>query len=254
MLMMKAGVFNPEKLVSLRKIESKYSSISAGADGLRIGAMTTLVRARTLRRRQKAHAGHHPHLADAVERARPQRRDGRRRAGPRRSAHGPAAGADGARRDAHGDRAQGRAQARGRGPVRRLLRDRAGEERADRRGSRALAGLEEGLLLQGHHRLGRRLAGARRRRRDRRRRQGDQVGPHRRQRRDRQGDPAEIGGGPAQRQERRRQAAPAGRRGRARRLRVHRRRARLGALQARIDEGLRPARHSRKRLDGGGAH
>jgi carbon-monoxide dehydrogenase medium subunit len=31
MLMMKAGVFNPEKLVSLRKIESKYSSISADA-------------------------------------------------------------------------------------------------------------------------------------------------------------------------------------------------------------------------------
>src|ERR1700709_1002594 len=42
MLMMKAGVFNPETLISLRKIESKYSSISAGADGLRIGAMTTL--------------------------------------------------------------------------------------------------------------------------------------------------------------------------------------------------------------------
>ena len=42
MLMMKAGVFNPEKLVSLRKIESKYSSISADARGLRIGAMTTL--------------------------------------------------------------------------------------------------------------------------------------------------------------------------------------------------------------------
>jgi carbon-monoxide dehydrogenase medium subunit len=42
MLMMKAGVFNPEKLVSLRKIESKYSNVSAGADGLRIGAMTTL--------------------------------------------------------------------------------------------------------------------------------------------------------------------------------------------------------------------
>ena len=42
MLMMKAGVFNPEKLVSLRKIESKYSSIAASADGLRIGAMTTL--------------------------------------------------------------------------------------------------------------------------------------------------------------------------------------------------------------------
>src|SRR6478736_8874975 len=42
MLMMKAGVFNPEKLISLRKIESKYSTISAAADGLRIGAMTTL--------------------------------------------------------------------------------------------------------------------------------------------------------------------------------------------------------------------
>ena len=42
MLMMKAGVFRPARLVSLRKIEQKYSNISAGADGLRIGAMTTL--------------------------------------------------------------------------------------------------------------------------------------------------------------------------------------------------------------------
>jgi len=42
MLMMKAGVFNPDKLISLRKIESKYSSISADAGGLRVGAMTTL--------------------------------------------------------------------------------------------------------------------------------------------------------------------------------------------------------------------
>jgi carbon-monoxide dehydrogenase medium subunit len=42
MLMMKAGVFRPEKLISLRKVESKYSSISAGANALRIGAMTTL--------------------------------------------------------------------------------------------------------------------------------------------------------------------------------------------------------------------
>ncbi len=31
MLMMKAGVFNPEKLVSLRKIESKYSGIAPSA-------------------------------------------------------------------------------------------------------------------------------------------------------------------------------------------------------------------------------
>src|SRR5665213_831292 len=42
MLMMKAGGYNPEKLISLRKIEGKYSTIAAGADGLRIGAMTTL--------------------------------------------------------------------------------------------------------------------------------------------------------------------------------------------------------------------
>ena len=42
MLMMKAGVFRPARLVSLRKIEQKYSGITASADGLRIGAMTTL--------------------------------------------------------------------------------------------------------------------------------------------------------------------------------------------------------------------
>src|SRR3981189_304717 len=47
MLMMKAGVFQPTKLVSLRKIEGEYSRIRAEADGLRIGAMTTL---RTLER------------------------------------------------------------------------------------------------------------------------------------------------------------------------------------------------------------
>src|SRR3978361_1298155 len=43
MLMMKAGVFHPEKLISLRKIEKKYSTIEADAGGLRIGAMTPLV-------------------------------------------------------------------------------------------------------------------------------------------------------------------------------------------------------------------
>ena len=42
MLMMKAGVFRPARLVSLRKIEPKYSGITASTDGLRIGAMTTL--------------------------------------------------------------------------------------------------------------------------------------------------------------------------------------------------------------------
>jgi aerobic carbon-monoxide dehydrogenase medium subunit len=42
MLMMKAGVFRPAKLISLRRIETAYSDIRATADGLRIGAMTTL--------------------------------------------------------------------------------------------------------------------------------------------------------------------------------------------------------------------
>ena len=35
MLMMKAGVFRPAKLVSLRGIEAKYSGIAAAGDGLR---------------------------------------------------------------------------------------------------------------------------------------------------------------------------------------------------------------------------
>jgi carbon-monoxide dehydrogenase medium subunit len=42
MLMMKAGVFRPEKLVSLRGIEKKYSGIAANGNALRVGAMTTL--------------------------------------------------------------------------------------------------------------------------------------------------------------------------------------------------------------------
>jgi aerobic carbon-monoxide dehydrogenase medium subunit len=42
MLMMKAGVFRPTKLVSMRKIEKQYFSIASNSDGLRIGAMTSL--------------------------------------------------------------------------------------------------------------------------------------------------------------------------------------------------------------------
>jgi carbon-monoxide dehydrogenase medium subunit len=42
MLMMKAGVFRPARLVSLRKIERKYAAITADANGLTIGAITTL--------------------------------------------------------------------------------------------------------------------------------------------------------------------------------------------------------------------
>jgi aerobic carbon-monoxide dehydrogenase medium subunit len=43
MLMMKSGVFQPSRLISLGKIEDRYSTISIGTDGeLRIGAMTPL--------------------------------------------------------------------------------------------------------------------------------------------------------------------------------------------------------------------
>jgi carbon-monoxide dehydrogenase medium subunit len=42
MLMMKAGVFHPAKLVSLRKLGDEYRSIRAAGDGLRIGALTPI--------------------------------------------------------------------------------------------------------------------------------------------------------------------------------------------------------------------
>jgi carbon-monoxide dehydrogenase medium subunit len=42
MLMMKLGVLRPARLVSLRGVESRYSDISAGGEGVRIGAMATL--------------------------------------------------------------------------------------------------------------------------------------------------------------------------------------------------------------------
>ena len=38
MLMMKAGVFRPTRLVSLREIEQRYSAIEAADGSLRIGA------------------------------------------------------------------------------------------------------------------------------------------------------------------------------------------------------------------------
>ena len=42
MLMMKTGVFQPTRLVSLRGVESRYSEIAGADGGLRIGALTTL--------------------------------------------------------------------------------------------------------------------------------------------------------------------------------------------------------------------
>ena len=43
MLMMKAGVFRPKRLISLRKVESRFTKIDVSADGaLRVGALTSL--------------------------------------------------------------------------------------------------------------------------------------------------------------------------------------------------------------------
>jgi carbon-monoxide dehydrogenase medium subunit len=42
MLMMKAGVFRPQRLVSLTGIEPRYSSVEMSVSGLRIGAVLTL--------------------------------------------------------------------------------------------------------------------------------------------------------------------------------------------------------------------
>ena len=185
MLMMKAGVFRPAKLISLRNIEAKYSGIAASGDGLRVGAMTTLTALE--------------HSADVRKHAPLITRTMLTLSNVRVRNVATVGGAL-----AHGDphmdlppvlmalgakltvvSPQGRAQRRAGGFLHRLLRDRAGEERADRRGAHPGAGRQARRLHEGHHRLGRRLAGARRRGRDRSRRQSDQVRPHRGQRRDR---------------------------------------------------------------------
>ena len=79
MLMMKAGVFHPEKLVSLRKIEHKYSSIEASAERTSHRRNDGARRAGTVGRGKEACASDQPHAADLVQCARAQCRDRRRR-------------------------------------------------------------------------------------------------------------------------------------------------------------------------------
>ena len=145
-----------------------------------------------------------------------------------------------------GDRTERRAQARGRGSVLRLLRDRAGEERADRRGSRPVAGRASAPPTSrsppARPTTGRRSA-------SRRSLDGDGksiksariVASAATDKATRLKAAEAVLNGKT----RRRQAARSGRRGGRRGSRVHRRRARLGAVQERIDEGLRPARGAR---------
>ena len=79
MLMMKAGVFRPARLVSLRAVEERYSrSQRTGRraadrrhdDAVRAGALASWCASKL--------PGHHPDAAHAVEHPRAQRRDRRR--------------------------------------------------------------------------------------------------------------------------------------------------------------------------------
>ena len=64
MLMIKAGVFRPSKLVSLRLVEPKYSRIVGNGDGLRIGALSTL----SLLERSAAVRSHAPLITHTLSR------------------------------------------------------------------------------------------------------------------------------------------------------------------------------------------
>jgi aerobic carbon-monoxide dehydrogenase medium subunit len=65
MLMMKAGVFKPTRLISLAKIEPRFSRIATGTDGdLRIGAMTSL----STVERDTSVGRHAPVIARAMQR------------------------------------------------------------------------------------------------------------------------------------------------------------------------------------------
>ncbi len=113
MLMMKARLFQPARLISLRRLDGALRGVrDDGRGGLRIGAMTTLAELEHSTRVRAGGAGDEPRAAHAVERAHPQRGDARRSPRPRRPAHGPAADPDDARR----------ARARGEPPRRALDR------------------------------------------------------------------------------------------------------------------------------------
>ena len=92
MLMMKARLFQPVRLVSLRRLNGALRGVRAdGRGGLAIGAMTTLTELERSPEIASAGSGGASRAADAVERANPERGDARRTPRPRRSAHGSAA-------------------------------------------------------------------------------------------------------------------------------------------------------------------
>ena len=91
MLMMKAGVFRPSRLISLRAIEQEFSTFSSKPDGsFRIGAMATLSATGTRAGADQIRPGAAADIAHSLERARAQRGDDRRAPRACRSAHGSA--------------------------------------------------------------------------------------------------------------------------------------------------------------------
>ena len=79
MLMMKAGVFRPARLVSLRGSRRRIPRSSRRRRRPADRRDDDACRARALGGGARHAAGDHPHAADAVQRARAQRRDRRRR-------------------------------------------------------------------------------------------------------------------------------------------------------------------------------
>ncbi len=166
MLMMKAGVFVPSRLICLHRIEPEYFRIAVTAAGeLQIGAMASL---RDLEQDSNV-AARFPMLvhatAPAVESARAQCCPCRWRAGAWRSAHGFAAAADRARRSGHDPRPERDARIAARRALCGLLRDRPEPGRAYYRCDGAGPQWSKVRLHESHVALGGRLAGSRRCRR-----------------------------------------------------------------------------------------
>ena len=176
MLMMKAGVFQPRRLVSLRKIDGGMSGISRSAmASCSIGALTPL----SVVEHSPEVARHAPVIPRIMPRLSNVRVRNVATVGGA-LAHGdphmdlpPVVIALGARVRIVG--AEGERELRGRGPAHRLLRDRARAQRIDRRRCTSRRRAEAAPPIEGHRRLGRRLAGARRRGGARSRRRHDQV-------------------------------------------------------------------------------
>jgi carbon monoxide dehydrogenase subunit G len=218
MLMMKAGVFAPSRLVSLRKIAT-LKRIAVGADGgLVIGALTPLSdvehSAEVAKRAGVVRAHHAPAVQMWCEQSAPHRRAIRPRRIPMDSA--PVLGVDAGIAD--GPREQ---RTFGRGAVCRILRDRAQARRTHHRAPHSGPGKTPRRLSQGDHRRGRRLAGARRRGFVRSRRQGGARRARGRQRRDREGDPPQGGRGSSLRRRHRTRRGADTRRGCCRGGRLH---------------------------------